>query len=35
MYPMNENVDRQGTVGRTCGDYCKVESIINGIMRGE
>ena len=35
MYPMNENTDRQGTVGRTCGDYCKVESIINGIMRGE
>ena len=35
MHPMNENVDRQGTVGRTCGDYCKVESIINGIMRGE
>jgi len=35
MYPMQENVDRQGTVGRACGDYCKVESIINGIMRGE
>lgn len=34
MHPMNENVDRQGTVGRTCGDYCKVESIINDIMRG-
>jgi len=35
MYPMQENVDRQSTVGRACGDYCKVESIINGIMRGE
>ena len=34
MHPMNENVERQGTVGRTCGDYCKVESIINDIMRG-
>ena len=26
MYPMNENVDRQGTVGRTCGEYCKAEN---------
>ena len=34
MYPrgMNESVDK--SVGRTCGDYCKVESIINDIMRG-
>ena len=34
MYPqgMNESVDN--SVGRTCGDYCKVESIINDIMRG-
>ena len=35
MYPMNENVDRQGTVGRTCGEYCKAEDIINKIMREE
>lgn len=34
MYPqgMNESVDK--SVGRTCGEYCKVESIINDIMRG-
>ena len=35
MYPMNESVDRQGTVGRTCGEYCKAEDIINKIIRGE
>jgi len=35
MYPMNESVDRQGTVGRTCGEYCKAEDIINKIMREE
>ena len=34
MYPMNESVDTTTVVGRTCGDYCKVESIINDIMRG-
>ena len=34
MYPMNESVDKTPIVGRTCGDYCKVESIINDIMRG-
>ena len=32
MYPVNESVDK--TQGRTCGDYCKVKSIINDIMRG-
>ena len=32
MYPMNEGVENQE--GRTCGTYCKVESIINDIMRG-
>ena len=34
MYPqgMTESVNK--SVGRTCGDYCKVESIINDIMRG-
>ena len=34
MYPMNESVSNEKIVGRTCGDYCKVESIINDIMRG-
>jgi len=33
LYPMNESVDRQQ--GRTCGDYCKAEDIINHIIRGE
>ena len=35
MYPMKESVNKDVPVGRTCGEYCKVESIINGIMRGE
>ena len=35
MYHMNESVDRQGTVGRTCGEYCKAVDIINKIMREE
>ena len=34
MYPMNESADKTPVVGRTCGDYCKVESVINDIMRG-
>jgi len=34
MYPMQESVDKTQPVGRTCGDYCKVESVINDIMRG-
>ena len=34
MYPMNESVDSKPVSGRTCGDYCKVESIVNDIMRG-
>ena len=34
MYPMKESVDKDQPVGRTCGDYCKVESIVNDIMRG-
>ena len=33
MRPMNEGVENNKT--RTCGKYCKVESIINDIMRGE
>ena len=32
MYPVNESVDK--TQDRTCDEYCKVESIINDIMRG-
>ena len=34
MYHVNESVDKTAVVGRTCGDYCKVESVINDIMRG-
>ncbi len=34
MYPMQESVDKTQPIGRTCGDYCKVESVINDIMRG-
>ena len=34
MYPMQESVDRQNPIGRTCGDYCRAESIINDILRG-
>ena len=36
LYPqgkMNESVDNQQ--GRTCGEYCKAEDIINHIIRGE
>jgi len=34
MYPMNESVDEKPVMGRTCGEYCKVEAIVNDIMRG-
>ncbi len=36
MYPMHESVnnDIEIPAGRACGDYCKVESVINDIMRG-
>ena len=36
MYPMNESVtnDVEIPAGRACGVYCKVESVINDIMRG-
>ena len=36
MHPtgVNESVNRNQPVGRTCGEYCKVESIINDIIRG-
>ena len=32
MYPVNESVDK--TQDRSCDEYCRVESIINDIMRG-
>jgi hypothetical protein len=32
LHPVNENVDPSK---RTCGKWCKVESVINDIMRGE
>jgi len=31
---MNESVDNT-QAGRTCGEYCKAEDIINHIIRGE
>jgi len=36
MYPMSEGVnsDIEIPAGRACGEYCKVESVINDIMRG-
>ena len=36
MYPMHEGVnnDIEIPAGRACGDYCKVEAVINDIMRG-
>ena len=34
LHPTNESINESKVVGRTCGDYCKVESIINDIMRG-
>ena len=36
MYPMQESVNNDIKIpaGRACGDYCKVESIVNDIMRG-
>ena len=36
MHPtgVNESVNRNQPVGRTCGEYCKVESIIIDIIRG-
>ena len=33
LHPMNESVDNQQ--GRTWGDYCRAEDIINHIIRGE
>tara|TARA_B100000575_G_scaffold294501_1_gene310881 strand:- start:1726 stop:2331 length:606 start_codon:yes stop_codon:yes gene_type:complete len=32
LHPIKESVEK--VVGRTCGDYCRVESVINDIMRG-
>jgi hypothetical protein len=36
MHPMTESVnnDIEIPAGRACGDYCKVEAVINDIMRG-
>ena len=36
MHPMHESVnnDIEIPAGRACGDYCKVEAVINDIMRG-
>jgi len=34
LHPMNESVDNSQQ-GRTCGEYCKAEDIINHIIRGE
>ena len=34
LHPTNESINESKVVGRTCGDYCKVESVINDIMRG-
>ena len=34
LYPMNESVNNSQQ-GRTCGEYCKAEDIINHIIRGE
>ena len=33
LYPMKESVGNEIPTGRTCGEYCKVESIINDIIR--
>ena len=33
LHPMNESVEPQQ--GRTCGEYCRAEDIINHIIRGE
>jgi hypothetical protein len=34
LHPVQESINESKIVGRTCGDYCKVETIINDIMRG-
>ena len=34
LYPLQENVDKTQQ-GRTCGQYCKAEDMINKIIRGE
>ena len=33
LYPLKESVGNEVSAGRTCGKYCKVESIINDIIR--
>jgi len=34
LHPTNESINESKIVGRTCGDYCKAEDIINHIIRG-
>ena len=34
MHPLSEGVDKTQQ-GRTCGQYCKAEDLINKIIRGE
>ena len=35
MHPLREGVEKGTEEPRVCGDYCKVEAIINDIIRGE
>ena len=35
LYPLQENIDKSQNQGRTCGQYCKAEDLINKIIRGE
>ena len=35
LYPLQENIDKSPNQGRTCGQYCKAEDLINKIIRGE
>ncbi len=35
LYPLQESIDKSPNQGRTCGQYCKAEDLINQIIRGE
>ena len=35
MHPLKEGVDKNVNDPRVCGDYCKVEAILNDIIRGD
>ena len=35
LYPLQESIDKSPNQGRTCGQYCKAEDLINKIIRGE